>query len=90
MSRMRGLFVLAFLASGLAQVHAQAPLAKPPLGAAHLQQLDEAFCWAASQARPGVVLIRKGSSAGSGSLIGPDGYIVTNNYVIGNRSARVG
>jgi serine protease Do len=47
-----------------------------------LQQFSDAFEWAANQVKPATVMIRLGNSVGTGAIIEPSGYIITNNHVV--------
>lgn len=52
-----------------------------PENAALIRQLSEVYRWAADQVAPAVIW----TGGGCGVIVSPDGYIVTNNHVIGAR-----
>lgn len=71
------LAIVALFAVSANSVHAQDA---PPANA--LQQFSDAFEWAANQVKPATVMIRLGNSVGTGAIIEPSGYIITNNHVV--------
>lgn len=61
---------------------AAAPSVAPASGSAAAPAGDEAVVKAVQAVKPAVVLITNGQGAGSGVIIDPKGYILTNNHVV--------